>query len=232
MKIIDKNVLEIADLKVGHTYRAKRPKMTKFGEINDRIIVAMTAGQVQYDGSAVGLGRKYPLISVDKFLKWAAYDINDPNFEAASKRKEQKQEERFKKAFKDTDVLPPEPNGGYKTMMEEYQAICRPYRIPGRDHASLLLYLQTRETDYNGFPDDEHMRSKRRDGWSEDYSSRKWDGRMFEDHDDYDTMYDLEELELLVDRGTGLYPNVRLTKTGHELVGKLIAVRSKWDFRE
>lgn len=43
--------MKIEDLKAGRVYRAKRPK--------------------------VGFGSKYPVISVEKFLKWADKDITD-----------------------------------------------------------------------------------------------------------------------------------------------------------
>jgi hypothetical protein len=34
----------------------------------------MGRGEVQYHGPAVKLGRHHPIVSVEAFLKWAAYD--------------------------------------------------------------------------------------------------------------------------------------------------------------
>ena len=62
--------------------RAKRPRVvhTLGGSyINDRQILSISPFEdtIQYDSPKVGFGSKYPVISVEKFLKWAAKDITD-----------------------------------------------------------------------------------------------------------------------------------------------------------
>lgn len=74
--------MKIEDLKVGRVYRAKRPRVvhTLGGSyINDRQILYISPFKetIQYDSPKVGFGSKYPVISVEKFLKWAAKDITD-----------------------------------------------------------------------------------------------------------------------------------------------------------
>lgn len=68
------------ELKVGRTYRAKRPAAA--GDylsplVNDRTIVWLGMLEVQYDGPSVGFGRHYPKVSIEAFLKWAARDVTD-----------------------------------------------------------------------------------------------------------------------------------------------------------
>jgi hypothetical protein len=70
----DKPKLTRADLVVGATYRAKRPRQvgTVFnGGLNDRTILWIGLAEVQYDGPAVANGRKYPRVMISDFLKWA-----------------------------------------------------------------------------------------------------------------------------------------------------------------
>lgn len=67
-------------LKVGRTYRAKKP--AKAGDwrdpmINDRTIKWIGGEEVQYDGPSVAFGRHYPRVSLEKFLKWADMDVTD-----------------------------------------------------------------------------------------------------------------------------------------------------------
>jgi len=67
---------------VGRVYRAKRPRVvhTLGGSyINDRQILSISPFEenIQYDSPKVGFGSKYPVISVEKFLKWADKDITD-----------------------------------------------------------------------------------------------------------------------------------------------------------
>lgn len=74
--------MKIEDLKVGRVYRAKRPRVvhTLGGSyINDRQILYISPFEetIQYDSPKVGFGSRYPVISVEKFLKWAAKDITD-----------------------------------------------------------------------------------------------------------------------------------------------------------
>lgn len=68
------------ELKVGRTYRAKKP--TKAGDwrapqINDRTITWMGFEELQYDGPSVGIGKRYPKVTHEKFLAWAAKDVTE-----------------------------------------------------------------------------------------------------------------------------------------------------------
>lgn len=72
--------MELSDLKVGNTYRAKKPAPA--GNLfspryNDRQIIWMSDDKsvVQYDGPAVPFGRRFPKIPTEKFLKWVGEDI-------------------------------------------------------------------------------------------------------------------------------------------------------------
>lgn len=74
--------MKIEDLKVGRVYRAKRPRVvhTLGGSyVNDRQILYISpfGDTIQYDTPKVGFGSRYPMISTEKFLKWAAKDITD-----------------------------------------------------------------------------------------------------------------------------------------------------------
>ncbi len=115
-----------------------------------------------------------------------------------------------------------------------YRVSASPFGIPGRDHASTLLYLQTVEANYKGdvrtHRNGEHMRYKLRNypvAWeSPDDGTRLWDGSVIGDHDDFDCLDDLEAIGLLVNIGTGFQPVVRLTKRGHDACAAMIAERS------
>ncbi len=65
------------ELIVGHVYEAKRRKSVGLFEplMNDRQIRWVGVNQVQYDSPTVAPGRKYPTVSKEAFLKWAARDI-------------------------------------------------------------------------------------------------------------------------------------------------------------
>lgn len=67
------------DLKAGHVYEAKKPKKGWDGLVNDRQIMWMSRGEdrVQYDSPSVDHGRRFPIISVEAFLKWAGQDVTD-----------------------------------------------------------------------------------------------------------------------------------------------------------
>jgi hypothetical protein len=66
------------DLKIGRAYRAKRPRPgSPVGLVNDRQIKWLGATSVQYDSPSVGMGRRFPEISIEAFLKWASHDVTD-----------------------------------------------------------------------------------------------------------------------------------------------------------
>lgn len=66
------------EIKVGRTYRGKRPSNAR-GLVNDRTVIWKSAfdGSVQYDGPAVRNGAHYPKASLADFRKWAERDVTD-----------------------------------------------------------------------------------------------------------------------------------------------------------
>lgn len=65
-------------LKVGRSYRGKKPKGCGFPPLfDDRSILFIGGGKVQYDSPSVKIGRNYPTVTVEKFLAWAARDVTD-----------------------------------------------------------------------------------------------------------------------------------------------------------
>ena len=74
--------MKIEELKVGRVYRAKRPKIIHRLDgsyVNDRQILYISpfGETVQYDSPSVNFASRYPMISIEKFLKWAAEDVTD-----------------------------------------------------------------------------------------------------------------------------------------------------------
>jgi len=64
------------DIVIGHTYRGKHPRKHVFtGDYDDRTVLWVGAESVQYDSNAVGRGRHYPKVPMERFLKWADSDI-------------------------------------------------------------------------------------------------------------------------------------------------------------
>lgn len=74
-------MLAAEDIQRGRIYRARRPKqrftLALGDHYNDREVIWVSQGrtQVQYDGPAVRLGSRYPMVSMEKFLQWAGKDI-------------------------------------------------------------------------------------------------------------------------------------------------------------
>ena len=71
---------DLLEIKVGHTYRAKRPRPA--GTIisplvNDRTLIGCSATSFQYDSPSVSFGRHYPRVSIEKFRVWASHDVTD-----------------------------------------------------------------------------------------------------------------------------------------------------------
>lgn len=114
--------------------------------------------------------------------------------------------------------------------------------LPGRDHRSLLLFLQTVEANhggdvrsaategcYGGEPN--RMREKGRTNesgaWKPEYGTRYDDGRVDGDSDDYDCLWQLEEWGFVRCGGTGFHPVVALTDKGHAYAGVLVRERGK-----
>ena len=64
----------------GHVYAGKVKRRVILGftdYIADRQLIHVGSGTVQYDGPTVKQGSRYPTISKEKFLKWAASDVTD-----------------------------------------------------------------------------------------------------------------------------------------------------------
>jgi len=67
--------LKREDIKVGHTYRAKRFMEYPFGGNNDRYILFIGRDTVQYDSDTVKDGRQYPQVPMERFLKWDKSEV-------------------------------------------------------------------------------------------------------------------------------------------------------------
>ena len=73
--------LTLEDLEQGGTFRGKRPRRNLLGEYDDRTILYVGSETVQYDSIAVRQGRRYPSVSIDRFLKWASHQIDTEGIE-------------------------------------------------------------------------------------------------------------------------------------------------------
>jgi len=101
----------------------------------------------------------------------------------------------------------------------------------GRNHDSLVLYIETVCVDARGYPDlrrlscnpERHPQfvAAGSGGWSVKYSTTLRDGTELPGHDDWDAVDDLVAAGLLEWRGTGVNPRFWLTDSGwaraHEL---------------
>ena len=110
----------------------------------------------------------------------------------------------------------------------------------GRDHWSLLLYLETRAVDHRGVPDFRNMRCcKHRHplyghalgallGWDAKCATLMPDGSQPDpEHDDWDCVEDLIALQLIVWGGTGAQPVFELTDIGWLVAGVLRRARAE-----
>lgn len=68
---------ETLKLKVGRTYRGKKPRCAGLGYVNDRTVLYLGAYSVQYDGPSVKNGSRYPTVDITEFLAWADRDVTD-----------------------------------------------------------------------------------------------------------------------------------------------------------
>lgn len=114
----------------------------------------------------------------------------------------------------------------------------------GKDHWSLLAYVETRCVDYGGVLDKAHLRIKEsvdRAGnaralqfhgqWKDEYGTRlkgyflEGDGRdekrRLSKHDDLNCLSDLEAAGYIKSFGTGLNPAYMMTKEGSLIVAQL-----------
>lgn len=108
----------------------------------------------------------------------------------------------------------------------------------GKDHWSLLLYIETRIHDYKGVLDIRHMRIKNppmkpsylqwklRYGtrlfgyWNEDKTTNSL--LQLHNHDDYNCLDDLGAEDLIKNIGTGLIPVCEITKEGTKILSQLL----------
>ncbi|MFG1599488.1 hypothetical protein [Klebsiella quasipneumoniae] len=70
----------LLEIKVGRTYRAKRPRAAGTviePLVNDRTVTWCSEKSVQYDSPSVSFGRHYPMVSIEKFRSWASHDVTD-----------------------------------------------------------------------------------------------------------------------------------------------------------
>ena len=100
----------------------------------------------------------------------------------------------------------------------------------GRDHWSLLAFIEVICVDHGGELSDSYRRNMRTKGgshWQPHYGTRlKGFGQgdlklLLAEHDDWDVAADIETAGLLTNQGTGINPIWKLTPQGHELAAKL-----------
>lgn len=62
-----------------HVYRAKKPRPTRGGYYNDRMVlwVSTEGKRVQYDSDSIARNGKYPTIDREKWDAWADLDVTD-----------------------------------------------------------------------------------------------------------------------------------------------------------
>lgn len=69
------------DIKPGRVFACKRPAPVGFLEplLNDRMVmwVSSCKSEVQYDSPSVARGRRFPRVSMEKFLAWAVADVTE-----------------------------------------------------------------------------------------------------------------------------------------------------------
>lgn len=106
----------------------------------------------------------------------------------------------------------------------------------GKDHFSLILYIETRCVDHSGIVDKRHLRCNPKNhalfshegGWDDKYSTRLAEGvEPVVGHDDWDCIDDLERAGLLIWLGTGVNPGFQLTDKGWKLAHKLRRERAE-----
>lgn len=103
----------------------------------------------------------------------------------------------------------------------------------GKDHWSLLAYIETRCVDYNGNLDMKHLRvnSKKRgysngtglrSSWQDSWGTQMKNGVISDtQHDDIDVLEELEAEGFITNNLTNLNPLISLMDKGFEAIGKL-----------
>ncbi len=111
-----------------------------------------------------------------------------------------------------------------------------PIKNFGKDHWSTFAYVETLATDHNGIiiPNVLKMRTNRKihpnvsnpiDGSK--YPTKLKDGTVLSDHDDWSCLEDAVENGLLIDIGTGLMRQFKLTDKGRKVANSLRSHKSK-----
>jgi hypothetical protein len=80
--------MEDKDIKLGAFYRAKKPRKLFDGGYDDRKVLWISNDKrsVQYDSPTIGLGRHYPTVPIDKFLKWVGREITREAYISTSQK--------------------------------------------------------------------------------------------------------------------------------------------------
>jgi len=98
----------------------------------------------------------------------------------------------------------------------------------GKDHWSLLAYIEIRCVDHKGVPDRRHFRcdAKLHPGLAHHISDTEYPTRLkgkveLHDHDDWNCAEDLEAAQFIVYGGTGAHPVFEMTPAGFEMAAKL-----------
>lgn len=115
----------------------------------------------------------------------------------------------------------------------------------GKDHWSLLAYIEYRGVNHQGILDKMHLRIKNpmvanstdyplpRPEWQPGWGTKlrgyfhpngdRDESKMLPDHDDLDCIEDMEKAGLVENLGTGLNPACKLTKKGQQFANALSA---------
>lgn len=105
----------------------------------------------------------------------------------------------------------------------------------GRDHWSMLAYVETCCVDWKGVIDPVRVRCnpRRHPGLARpqhkqtagpyDHPTRIRDAKAEPEHDDWDCFYDFEAEGLIEDVGTGIHPVAKLTPLGLRITAELRA---------
>lgn len=74
---VKREELTADQIRVGAIYRAKKFR-EGLGFSNDRVVqwISPNRDKVQYDSDTVGLGRHYPTVTMDQFIRWASHEVN------------------------------------------------------------------------------------------------------------------------------------------------------------
>ncbi len=99
----------------------------------------------------------------------------------------------------------------------------------GKDHWGTLIYIETRCVDYDGKPNNDHMRTDpdrhpamgQRQNVDRKYPTILKDGVELQDHDDWDCVDDMKKLGLLKKKGSAIHPRYELTDLGRSVVSRL-----------